>query len=322
MNKKFVIPYSEYSRKNKKIYESIESLNLDSIDSYFDLIDYNFVSNKKLSTFLYRGISDVKSNYILIDSTNYVRLPKTGNGLYNSWIDGSPDWKEYPKRVKSIIVSTHKYTAHYFSGKMTNDYENTFLILPLRKTINEELLYGICPTMDIWGSFDEILQEYEFNHTDYTITNLFDDLGLYLNLVMDKTPQEIKYPKFDVLVDWLDELQSILENPNEEQQENIDEILRMHHNSYGYDAPEPIFNILKDGGILRIINSIMNPNSNNFRLENLDYIVNTLHKENSEIWFEGKAIGISIQHLEQFLNKRIEQLNIQDILDFVHKSPQ
>lgn len=317
-----VLSYSNYLENTKKsIFESIDSL--DSLDDgdnklngLYDLIDYNFISDKKSSGFLYRGISDINSNIILIDSTNHIRLPKTGNGMYNSWIDGSDDWKEYPKRAKSIIVSTNKHTANYFSNKESYNYKNTFLILPLRSNINSEILYGICPTMDIWGSFDEILQDYGFSE-DYSISRLFDDLGLYFNMLLNKTPRDIKYPKFEDLTNWMDELQQILDNPNDEQQEDINELLKMHYSFNEDNVPDPIFNILKENGILRTINSIMNPNSNGFKLENLDYISKNLKNRDSEIWFEGKAIGISLEHLEYKLNKKIQTLHIQQILNFV-----
>jgi DNA-binding Xre family transcriptional regulator len=80
-----------------------------------------------------------------------------------------------------------------------------------------------------------------------------------------------------------------------------------------------INNILKDFGLLRSIHNIMNPNKNGFKLENLDYICKNLEGYESEIWFEGKAIGISIEYLETILNKKLLYMNIQDILNFAKK---
>lgn len=318
VNKKsHVISYSDYSKTFKNIIsESISSIdNKENLKQYLDLIDYNFVSDDESITFLYRGIPNAKSNIILIDSTNHLRLPKTGNGMYNSWIDGSPDWKTYPKRSKSIITSTNMNTAYVFSGDTYRSYDTTFLILPLRYDINSEILYGICPKGDMWDSFVETLVgEYELP-LDYSISSLFDDLGLYFQFLLNKSPQEIKYPSFDVLTNWIEELQTILDNPTMEQQEDIDEILSMN-NHHG----DVINNILKDSGLLRAINNIMNPNSNGFELENLEYITKHLEGRNSEIWFEGKAIGISVEYIRKEFGKFVfinKMMCVDKILNFI-----
>jgi hypothetical protein len=312
-----VLSYSNYLENTKKrIFESIDSLDDgdNKLNGLYDLIDYNFISDKESSAFLYRGISDIDSNVILIDSTNHIRLPKTGNGMYNSWIDGSPDWKEYPKRSKSIIMSTVYNTAYLFSGDTYRNKKNVYLTLPLRSNKNSEILYGICPKGDMWYSFEETLEREYGLPTDYSISSLFDDLGIYFQLLLDKSPRDVKYPTFQDLTNWIDELQSILDNPTIDEQETIDELLNM-----GNHHVDVINNILKDFGLLRSIHNIMNPNKNGFKLENLDYICKNLEGYESEIWFEGKAIGISIEYLETILNKKLLYMNIQDILNFAKK---
>jgi hypothetical protein len=315
MNKKFVIPYSKFFSKN----ESMENLpgNKKDLKPYLELIDYNFVSDKQSNTFLYRGISNVHSNFIFINSMDYVRLPKDGTGMYNSWIDGSPDWKEYPKRSKSIITTTELNTAYIFGQK---SYDTTFLILPLRENISKEILYGISPYGDMWNSFEEVLtQDYDLP-SYYTISQLFEDLGLYFNLLLNKSPEEIKYPSFENLTNWLDELQSILDDPTPEQQNDIDELKRSNMDSGGLDI-DVIYDILKDPSLLRSINKIMDPDSNGFELQNLDYITKNFQGKDSEIWYEGKAIGISISYMKEKFGKISNGfLTVETLLNFLNKN--
>jgi hypothetical protein len=68
---------------------------------------------------------------------------------YNILIDNLPEWKDYPKRSKSLICSTDTRGA--------GSYGEVYRVIPLI----EGFKLGVCPTHDLWTSFNEGLKLFE-----------------------------------------------------------------------------------------------------------------------------------------------------------------
>lgn len=89
---------------------------------------------------IYRGTD---SSTGIIDPTILNRNSANTYNTYNIWIDNYPLWRGFPKRRQALICSTNDVTAELFG--------DVFLMIP-----KDTCLIGICPEMDIWGSFGEI----------------------------------------------------------------------------------------------------------------------------------------------------------------------
>lgn len=101
-------------KKYIKTFESYTELKYNDLDMIKEYLkDYAFreIEIDKRPIF-YRGLSDYKSNSYLIKTDDHIRKPaNSSSGYYNIWIDNASEWKEYPKRSKSIICTNDRDVA-------------------------------------------------------------------------------------------------------------------------------------------------------------------------------------------------------------------
>lgn len=129
----------DFSRKSLTAEEAIEYLK-NNVTDYLA----NRAQNRGAS-FIHRGIwehddRDIDTRITIGDSNNFVRSSRNTKSWYALWIDNSPNWKNFPKRLSSYICTTDPSVAE--------GYGHRHLIFP-----NNSAKIGICPDGDMWDSF-------------------------------------------------------------------------------------------------------------------------------------------------------------------------
>lgn len=149
----------------------------------------------KNGSILYRGIYDADQPALIVSPSNFERKSRNTANYYTLLMDNLPAWKDYPKRSKSIVCTTHEG----YAGNMGEPYR----VFPFNGS-----KIGVCPSNDLWGSFtldvysleyvndsiDFIIRELDFKHdiNSYKdLLKLFDEFDAYKSnigaLSLDKT---------------------------------------------------------------------------------------------------------------------------------------
>lgn len=103
------------------------------------------------STPIYRGTTTLEKNAaFFIQPSKFQRQSRNTSNHYTLLVDGSPEWKDYPKRSKSVICTSDEYYARH--------YGQAFRVFPV-----DGSKIGICPSSDFWGSFDDFKPMDMFN---------------------------------------------------------------------------------------------------------------------------------------------------------------
>jgi len=114
--------------------------------------DYDVALKNKIQ--IYRGVNST-NDQIIINPKNHVRVSANTLNIYTKLIDSFESWEDYPKRSESLICSLNIDVA--------TSYGNLYVVLP-----KNDAKIGICPTDDIWSSFNNIGDMVIFNETIYT----------------------------------------------------------------------------------------------------------------------------------------------------------
>jgi len=116
---------------------------------------------------LFRGVMGSKyTSYTIIDPTKG-RLRRSANtsNEYTLLVDNLPEWKDYPKRGRSLICTTDEYYATGFG--------DVRIILP----VNGAKL-GVCKGGDFWDSFTLIFPELRATEMDSFNKRLQEIIGM------------------------------------------------------------------------------------------------------------------------------------------------
>ena len=120
---------------------------------------------------LFRG--DNNSTHLSIslgDSNDFIRTAANTNNWYALWIDNSPKWKDFPRRLNSYICTTSIITA--------GGYGSTFIVIPF-DTAN----IGMVPSDDMWGGFSKALPPAVGEISDVaTLQSSISSASLYLGV--------------------------------------------------------------------------------------------------------------------------------------------
>jgi len=234
---------------------------------------------------IFRGNMELNKDFYIIDASTYTEResPYASNNFYNLILSNLPNWRNYPKRNKSIIGTTSFRTSTIYSN------EEPYLLLPYNGA-----KIGVCPEPDIWESFAS------FEHKE----NL-DCLNKYLS---------------EMFVNLLDEYPSTYKNI-ESCCNKID--LMMNDKDLGVEYIEDIIdnNIIRFftytveylGGSKKLIDCIsdtLDPEYNGFKLIEIGRGSINI---NNEIWTDSKclmvlakrsvfnSIGIDNEYLEDIV---------------------
>jgi len=233
-------------------------------------VRYNCKKSIK-STPIYRGTNSFNSEYGFGDTNNASKLRISANtdNYYTLIIDNSQPWSSFPKRSKSFICSTDLQEARAYGGR------DTYRVIPFDGTP-----IGICPAGDIWDSFKDIGGLRIFNGAINLAAKASGPAERKMN-----TDHKFLLKTFDSIgKDYIEK------NQNPSWSINLTSRLRKLFDDFA-----------KSGKSFSdyLINVAFDPKKNGFKLKKAG---NQLPKEN-EVWFEGKAVFIKMNELEEIEDK-------------------
>jgi len=211
---------------------------------------------------IYRGDAQVDYLYAKIIEPDKIERVSAFTYNYYTWmINYHPAWSEYPKR--SIICSTAKQGSE--------SYGTLYRIYPQNGT-----KIGICPSSDIWDSFNSFLKGHSIV---YKFTDVFYNLFMIFKLPSYHSTVE----KFKADLDIL------LHHYGNSVANFINEILSLGINVSIIDFWIKVFEkVYKERISLwdYLGNVLLNPDKNNFRIISEESKVNKVR----EVWFNSSCI--------------------------------
>ena len=235
-----------------------------SKDDAIDMVSKNCMNafNKSLSSFkICRDIGTNSLSYGFVDPTKgEPRKSANTENYYTLIIDNSKRWKSYPKRSRSIICSNMAPSSE------------THIVLPF-----DNSKIGICPTSDMWWSFEK-----SFNNI------LLNDVNMYLNILFHEFDIKVKSDcSFTDLKSYLN---------------TVDETI----NSQGFFSKSRIVNFIKfmdkyigsKMSMFEFIDTKMDPIKNNFKVVKVgDSILGE-----KEVWTDGKSVLVQSNLFNDFVD--------------------
>lgn len=282
--------FEDYIMKNFPDIEAItkskyiaakELLDIDDCVEYVIEKCTEFINNPiYITRYIHTKNKDTKFSF---KSYPVERVSRDNTNHYTLLIDNSEAWKEYPKRSKSFICSLQ--IGKYSNGKYLPSTPNSYLVIP-----NDESIWGICPTDDILSSFNTLLKYGNFTSIIFESMN---EMSLNFNLggISDSN---IDHMKHDLL-----KLQKYIYSNYKSPNDFLDIIdplditiifCNFVYNNWGLD----IFNCIE---------TILNPKTNNFKLNKYSDITPPKKYQDVEIWTDSPCVFIPMEDLKEFLNK-------------------
>jgi len=240
--------YHEYSKPRSKVIPFAEAAQL-ALDYHSDALD---------GTTIYRR-PWTDGDYIYTDPSKGTRVSANVPNYYTLIIDNHPAWKKFPKRGKSVICSTSREYSEY-------------ILLP-----EDGSKIGICPTFDIWNSF----QKTGIDSLDIWSYDFEAILG---NRGFDKSWNSLKKAIGIVTKrkNWVaNSIQRLITNP-----------------TVYNDWIREFFNSDKED-FLKYVRGLFDPKENGFKLAKSG---DNLPAE-KELWTDGKCLLIRSGVYEEFINK-------------------
>lgn len=249
-------------------------------DEFFNILNKNCKQfNPNARGFLYRGIQTTEP-ILFNDPKNHFRTSKDNNNYYTLLIDNSKNWKDYPKRSKSIIMANNEL----FPGT----YGNIYVVIPF-----DNAKLAIAPKDDIWNSFETGLEKFgldQINQLNFILSTLHS--------LIESTPLEEKdWNTFEKQLKKIDENKDLIFskfvdlNISEKRKESIRKFLDiyMKHNGSLYDL---------------IMNSL-DPKLNDFILVtwNGNDLLSKFKNKAREIWTESPCLLVNANNFMDLFNK-------------------
>jgi len=129
---------------------------------------------KKTNIYYFRGIEDFNSNYGFVQPSKFTRESAfASRNTYTVLLDNLPSWKDYPKRSKSIIMTTDLNEALSRGG--------SYAVFPV-----DNANIGICPSYDIWFSFPLLAKRFHLEGLDDFIRFMYK-----INMYIGKSKYDI-----------------------------------------------------------------------------------------------------------------------------------
>ena len=201
---------------------------------------------------IYRGLKD-NGDFLFIDPSKFERKSKNTENYYTWIVDNSPNWKDYPKRSKSIICTT--------SPLKSASYGNVYIVFPY-----DGSKVGICPTDDFWFSFKNTLGE--------------NNSLSYFNYRLDRIAQQFE-ESFQNTTTYKQFLKII---------EKLDAYMKDEEWDYPFLPP---FENQTENSLLKNLQKLLAPKPNGFKVtKNFNDIPIYKGGDGQELWTDGKCILI------------------------------
>lgn len=152
-------------------------------------------------TAIYKGVRNIDPDTVLFNPAAGNRKSKNNANYYTLLIDNLPIWSKFPKRSKSLICTNSLDSAL--------QYGSVYRVLPLN-----DAKFGICPTFDIWASFNISLknQHVKINRIFYSVGINDDNYASFLKDILinkDKICQIMIEQGYPTLSDELKSVKNI-----------------------------------------------------------------------------------------------------------------
>ena len=223
-----------------------------------------------------RGVN-FRGEYYLIDPKKSERVSANTLNYYTILLDGHPKWKSYPKRSQSIICTNVK-------SKTSNYGDSTYRVFPY-----DGSNIGVCPTPDIWDSFQKGMP-------------LVRNLNTF-NLDLEDLYDEIMFgdlSSLDSYKTWMKELRVI-----------SDEMKLKYAAVTSEGMPEDFYGngLVKSwnnkGHLDEWIAQALDPTKNGFSHTN-DIKKALSNNKAKEMWTDGKSLMVDFQRAHYIRLERIE----------------
>jgi hypothetical protein len=260
--------YPTLSRR-KHLKGKVEML-VDKYASWYDLL------NKKSA--IYRGVMHkdqrkVNQNVYIINPSEHSRMSIDTDNIYTLIMDNSENWKDYPKRSKSIICTT--------SESYASDFGEVYRVIPLK----ENALFGRCDEADIFQCFWNL--KYINDNID-SPRDLEEYLGNTFNM------------PHGTITDY-SELKKIFTK------ENLDfDLGRKEGETFSGMTIEEFEEIVeKHGSYLAYLDDLMSPANNGFELFNYsqENAPSWLEKEHAsyEVWTDSPCLLVRESYIKYYV---------------------
>jgi len=248
------------------------NLNIENVEYYLNRFCKDF-SWKDAP--IYRGVyGDEKislSNFMVYDPKAIERKSANTQNFYTWIIDNSPQWKDFPKRSKSLICATDREIADNFG-------EVLYRVIPF-----DNAKIGKCSTSDFWQAFN-----FPFKDVDGHELSL-DDFNSMLSSTYDLLYNDIYFGNCKDKECFLSNLKKMLKKLNSLSDDELLEIRKKYKNPLWIDLEF----IKKLPRTMKGIQKIFDPKENSIDLyEYNDF--KKLHGFETEVWTDSKSLFIQI----------------------------
>ena len=206
---------------------------------------------------IYRGFNNGVTESYFIDPSKFTRRSMNTDNYYTLLMDGLPDWKNYPKRSKSIICTTDIVYA--------GDYGEAYNVFPF-----DGANIAVCNAADIWGGFKKNIHHLKwFNKC---LNEIADELGIITSLY--------RAMSYDDIINVLNEI---------DKRKNELDIKRIWRRTNKEKFFDRYFSQYNDRSLVELIIEAFNPDKNGFKL----YTPKTFNvKGNHEVWTDSPSVLI------------------------------
>lgn len=251
---------------------------------------YDMIKNGKLPEYqqIFRGaghISKESPNFKAIkiyEPSGHKRHSAHTENYYTEIMDNSKYWSEYPKRSSSIVGSTDMNKAA--------SYGTLYHVIPLE----ENAVFGVCPSSDIWRSFKFALKELDnLFKEDIAIPTAIPDfthLAGLNNFLKTKfgLSKEADYNEMKKKVILNDKSFTLLDRDS-----------TWNNSRFDYDKEAVIKLQNKWGSFLNYIEYLLSPKWNGFKL--INYNSKVVLPSNREVWTDTACLLIEHDLHEKML---------------------
>lgn len=220
---------------------------------------------------IYRGDKSQKEHLGMF-ITPGIRVSQNTSNIYTKLMSELlPSWKNWPRRNRCVVCTNSKDVAYRYGKRYV------FSIFPQNGT-----KIGVCNSSDIWESFPFL---FKMANIDF-LTEFVDIIEYLFKLVLGN---EIDTPKLfrqdvNTIQNVIKQLEKELRKQPYRDFSNI---------NYRIELIQYIISEIRDGkSLLQILNFLMNPRKNEFRLVSIKNIPTDDDYGSNELWFEGQYLMI------------------------------
>lgn len=217
---------------------------------------------------IYRGDKS-QEEHLGMFITPGIRVSQNTSNIYTKLMSELlPSWRKYPRRDRCVVCANDISVAAH--------YGQVFSIFP-----QNGANIGLCSSSDIWDSFPFLFEMTNL----YSLTEFVDFIEYLFDIVFENKIDTANLFRQDVntVQKAIKQLEKEIRNQPEKIRSNINrfELLR-------YLVSE----IIRGKSFIRVLNFLMNPTKNKFKLIAIDKIPLSNGNNNRELWFEGQYLMI------------------------------